>query len=81
MCIILIFHIRLNLPKDTLVVRLWQPSLGNFEFPISTILCSRRRDAAHLKIKQIFYDVIAKRRAAKEPEDDILQTLIESEYK
>jgi len=41
----------------------------------------RKRDAAHLKIKQIFYEAIAKRRASEEQEDDMLQSLIDAKYK
>ncbi|XP_041366954.1 lanosterol 14-alpha demethylase-like [Gigantopelta aegis] len=41
----------------------------------------RKRDRAHLEIKKIFYDAIQKRRASDDPDDDMLQTLIESTYK
>ncbi|XP_041104801.1 lanosterol 14-alpha demethylase [Polyodon spathula] len=41
----------------------------------------RRRDRAHLEIKNIFYKVIEKRRQTEEKEDDILQTLIDATYK
>ncbi|KAJ8415727.1 hypothetical protein AAFF_G00402840 [Aldrovandia affinis] len=41
----------------------------------------RRRDRAHVEIKNIFYKVIQRRRASGEREDDILQTLLESTYK
>ncbi|XP_072010404.1 lanosterol 14-alpha demethylase [Engystomops pustulosus] len=41
----------------------------------------RRRDRAHLEIKQIFYQVIQKRRQSLEREDDMLQTLIDATYK
>uniref|UniRef100_A0AAY4C020 Lanosterol 14-alpha demethylase n=1 Tax=Denticeps clupeoides TaxID=299321 RepID=A0AAY4C020_9TELE len=41
----------------------------------------RRRDRAHLEIKNIFYKVIQKRRESSEKEDDILQTLMEATYK
>ncbi|XP_055337265.1 lanosterol 14-alpha demethylase-like [Paramacrobiotus metropolitanus] len=41
----------------------------------------RRRDIAHKKMKQIFYQAIAKRRMAPEKPDDMLQTLIDSAYK
>ncbi|XP_076157757.1 lanosterol 14-alpha demethylase [Alosa pseudoharengus] len=41
----------------------------------------RRRDRAHREIKQIFSQVIQKRRQATEKEDDMLQTLIDSTYK
>lgn len=40
----------------------------------------RKRDAAHVKVKQIFYEAIRKRKAG-EPADDMLQTLIDSRYK
>ena len=42
--------------------------------------CSRR-DAAHLKIKQVFYKAIKMRKESGEREDDMLQTLIETTYK
>uniref|UniRef100_A0A3B1JX07 Cytochrome P450, family 51 n=1 Tax=Astyanax mexicanus TaxID=7994 RepID=A0A3B1JX07_ASTMX len=41
----------------------------------------RRRDHAHREIKNIFYKVIEKRRQAAEKEDDILQTLMDAQYK
>ncbi|XP_002741586.1 lanosterol 14-alpha demethylase-like [Saccoglossus kowalevskii] len=39
-----------------------------------------KRDRAHKKMKQIFYEAIAKRRAG-DTEDDMLQTLLDSTYK
>ncbi|XP_072109812.1 lanosterol 14-alpha demethylase isoform X2 [Mobula birostris] len=41
----------------------------------------RRRDKAHKKIKNIFYDVIKKRRESSTKEDDMLQTLLDATYK
>jgi len=41
----------------------------------------RRRDAAHQKVKQIFYKAIAERRASGKTEEDMLQTFIDSQYK
>lgn len=41
----------------------------------------RRRDRAHLEIKNIFFKVIQKRRKSNEKVDDILQTLIDATYK
>ncbi|XP_017340690.1 lanosterol 14-alpha demethylase isoform X2 [Ictalurus punctatus] len=41
----------------------------------------RQRDRAHKAIKQIFYEVIEKRRKSAEKEEDILQTLIDATYK
>ncbi|XP_072910586.1 lanosterol 14-alpha demethylase [Hemitrygon akajei] len=41
----------------------------------------RRRDKAHKKIKNIFYDVIKKRRESSTREDDMLQTLLDATYK
>jgi len=45
----------------------------------------RRRDAAHIKIKELFFKAIAKRRAnidaGEEIEPDMLQTLIDGRYK
>ncbi|KAL8600588.1 hypothetical protein ACOMHN_062459 [Nucella lapillus] len=41
----------------------------------------RKRDKAHQEVKRIFYEVIQQRRDSKEPEDDMLQTLIDSRYK
>uniref|UniRef100_A0A7N6AFD2 Lanosterol 14-alpha demethylase n=1 Tax=Anabas testudineus TaxID=64144 RepID=A0A7N6AFD2_ANATE len=41
----------------------------------------RKRDRAHLEIKNIFYKVIQKRRSSGEKVDDILQTLIDATYK
>ncbi|OCT73997.1 hypothetical protein XELAEV_18032959mg, partial [Xenopus laevis] len=41
----------------------------------------RRRDRAHREIKNIFYQVIQKRRNSAEREDDMLQTLIDATYK
>ena len=49
--------------------------------PFILISFSRKRDAAHLKVKDIFYKAISERRAAVDHEDDMLQTLIESTYK
>ncbi|XP_064647600.1 lanosterol 14-alpha demethylase-like [Lineus longissimus] len=40
----------------------------------------RKRDAANREIKRIFYGAIKKRRAG-EPQDDMLQTLVDSKYK
>ncbi len=40
----------------------------------------RKRDEAHRKVKEMFAEVIAKRKSG-EPEDDMLQTLIDSTYK
>lgn len=59
-------------------------------FPNSTIAknvlsflfsIGRQRDRAHKAIKQIFYEVIEKRRKSAEKEEDILQTLIDATYK
>ncbi|TTZ70360.1 Lanosterol 14-alpha demethylase [Bagarius yarrelli] len=41
----------------------------------------RQRDRAHIAIKEIFYKVIEKRRRSTEKKDDILQTLIDANYK
>ncbi|KAM8840722.1 lanosterol 14-alpha demethylase [Spinachia spinachia] len=41
----------------------------------------RKRDRAHIEIKNIFFDVIQKRRRSGEKVDDILQTLIDATYK
>ncbi|XP_075683803.1 lanosterol 14-alpha demethylase isoform X2 [Rhinoderma darwinii] len=41
----------------------------------------RRRDRAHREIKNIFYQVIQKRRQSQDREDDMLQTLIDATYK
>lgn len=41
----------------------------------------RKRDAAHLKVKQIFYDAIHQRKASGDREDDMLQTLLDAKYK
>ncbi|XP_068094665.1 lanosterol 14-alpha demethylase [Hyperolius riggenbachi] len=41
----------------------------------------RRRDRAHREIKQIFYEVIQRRRQSEEREDDMLQTLMDATYK
>lgn len=41
----------------------------------------RKRDSAHIKIKKMFYSVIAQRRASGQREDDMLQTLMEGTYK
>ncbi|XP_020504276.1 lanosterol 14-alpha demethylase [Labrus bergylta] len=41
----------------------------------------RKRDRAHIEIKNIFFKVIQKRRQSGEKVDDILQTLIDSTYK
>ncbi|OCT75669.1 hypothetical protein XELAEV_18030853mg [Xenopus laevis] len=41
----------------------------------------RRRDRAHREIKNIFYQVIQKRRNSAEREDDMLQTLLDATYK
>ena len=41
----------------------------------------RKRDAAHLKVKEIFYKAIRQRKASKDVEDDMLQTLIDAKYK
>lgn len=41
----------------------------------------RRRDEAHMKIKEIFYDAIKLRRESGVREDDMLQTLIDTPYK
>ncbi|XP_077978360.1 lanosterol 14-alpha demethylase-like [Glandiceps talaboti] len=40
-----------------------------------------KRDKAHREMKRLFYEAIAKRRESGEPEDDMLQTLLESTYK
>uniref|UniRef100_A0AAQ5X9V8 Lanosterol 14-alpha demethylase n=1 Tax=Amphiprion ocellaris TaxID=80972 RepID=A0AAQ5X9V8_AMPOC len=41
----------------------------------------RKRDKAHMEIKNIFYKVTQKRRRSGEKVDDILQTLIDATYK
>lgn len=41
----------------------------------------KKRDAAHLKMKQIFYDAIKKRKESGVMRDDMLQTLINATYK
>ncbi|KAM8884777.1 lanosterol 14-alpha demethylase [Synchiropus picturatus] len=41
----------------------------------------RKRDKAHKKLKNIFYQVIEKRRKSSEKTDDMLQTLIDVTYK
>ncbi|KAK2150111.1 hypothetical protein LSH36_423g02010 [Paralvinella palmiformis] len=41
----------------------------------------RKRDIAHKKVKEIFYDVIKKRRESDVRGDDMLQTLLDSKYK
>ncbi|CAG5885697.1 unnamed protein product [Menidia menidia] len=41
----------------------------------------RKRDKAHIEIKNIFFKVIQKRRVSGEKVDDILQTLIDATYK
>lgn len=41
----------------------------------------RKRDRAHIEVKNIFRKAIQKRRADPNPDDDMLQTLIESTYK
>ncbi|XP_063308520.1 lanosterol 14-alpha demethylase [Pelobates fuscus] len=41
----------------------------------------RRRDRAHREIKNIFYKVIQKRRQSQNPDDDMLQTLVDATYK
>ncbi|KAK3726661.1 hypothetical protein RRG08_016970 [Elysia crispata] len=41
----------------------------------------RKRDRAHIEVKKIFRKAIQKRRADPNPDDDMLQTLIESTYK
>lgn len=41
----------------------------------------RKRDQAHLEIKNIFFKVIQKRRKSGEKVDDMLQTLIDATYK
>uniref|UniRef100_A0A8P4KMW7 Lanosterol 14-alpha demethylase n=1 Tax=Dicentrarchus labrax TaxID=13489 RepID=A0A8P4KMW7_DICLA len=41
----------------------------------------RKRDRAHREIKNIFFNVIQKRRQSGEKVDDILQTLIDATYK
>ncbi|XP_070566082.1 lanosterol 14-alpha demethylase-like [Ptychodera flava] len=40
-----------------------------------------KRDKAHREMKQIFYKAIGKRRESDEPDEDMLQTLLESTYK
>lgn len=47
----------------------------------NSLLLVRKRDRAHLEIKNIFYKVIQKRRSSGEKVDDILQTLIDATYK
>ena len=42
---------------------------------------NRKRDAAHIKVKQIFYEAIAKRRASGGEHDDLLQSLLDATYK
>lgn len=44
------------------------------------LLPYRKRDRAHLKLKEMFYAAINKRRNS-EPEDDMLQTLLDTPYK
>lgn len=65
-----------------------QQQFSMFKIPLIVLLeyimisCNgRKRDKAHLAVKQMFYQVIQRRREAKEQEDDILQTLIDSTYK
>ena len=44
----------------------------------------RKRDAAHIKLKKMFYDAIDKRKQSNEngeKPDDMLQTLLDSKYK
>ncbi|XP_038044568.1 lanosterol 14-alpha demethylase-like [Patiria miniata] len=41
----------------------------------------RKRDRAHLEVKNIFYKAIQQRRACEDPDDDMLQTLITTTYK
>lgn len=41
----------------------------------------RKRDRAQREMKKIFHEVISKRRADPNPDDDMLQTLIDSKYK
>ncbi|GFN73745.1 lanosterol 14-alpha demethylase [Plakobranchus ocellatus] len=41
----------------------------------------RKRDKAHIEVKKIFGKAIEQRRADPNPDDDMLQTLIESTYK
>lgn len=41
----------------------------------------KKRDVAHKKVKQIFYNAIQKRRESNETHDDMLQTLLDSTYK
>ncbi|KAK0054595.1 lanosterol 14-alpha demethylase [Biomphalaria pfeifferi] len=41
----------------------------------------RKRDKAQKEMKQIFHEIIQKRRANPNPDDDMLQTLIDAKYK
>ena len=41
----------------------------------------RKRDAAHLEMKKIFYKAISERRASGVKGNDVLQTLIDTPYK
>jgi sterol 14-demethylase len=41
----------------------------------------RKRDRAQVEIKKLFHEVIQKRRNDPNPDDDMLQTLIDSKYK
>ncbi|GFS12315.1 lanosterol 14-alpha demethylase [Elysia marginata] len=47
----------------------------------SHALHGMKRDKAHIEVKNIFRKAIQKRRADPNPDDDMLQTLIESTYK
>ena len=41
----------------------------------------KKRDEAHLRVKEIFYNAIQTRKQTENKEDDMLQTLIDSTYK
>lgn len=41
----------------------------------------RKRDKAHQEVKRIFHEVIQQRRESEQQEDDMLQTLIDSNYR
>jgi len=44
-------------------------------------MCCSRRDMAHKKVKQLFYEAIKARKESGSGEDDMLQTLIDTTYK
>ena len=50
-------------------------------FPNWMLWLFRKRDAAHIKVKELFYQAIAQRRAAGGQHEDLLQSLLDATYK